>query len=286
MGGVSVEESENRKKILRRIAEFERRERWNDDVEDDPESKVLLPNMVDYLNKKITSKVATGIANIVGTRYFEKLIKNSQIIIKEVRGIENYLAIDGGAVITCNHFNPCDNYAIYKAIKPYLGKRKLYKVIKEGNYTNYPGLIGFLFRHCNTLPLSSNKRTMVDFVSAIKILLERGEKILVYPEQAMWWNYRKPRPLKSGAFKLALANDKPVIPMFITMEDTEIFDPDGFRVQAYTINILPAIYPQGGFNRAENVNYMMNQNYTAWKDCYESFYGEKLVYSREEALES
>lgn len=281
-----MEESENRKKILRRIAEFERQERWNDDVEDDPESKVLLPNMVDYLNKKITSKVATGIANIVGTRYFEKLIKNSRMIIKEVRGIENYLAIDGGAVITCNHFNPCDNYAIYKAIKPYLGKRKLYKVIKEGNYTNYPGLIGFLFRHCNTLPLSSNKRTMVDFVSAIKILLERGEKILVYPEQAMWWNYRKPRPLKSGAFKLALANDKPVIPMFITMEDTEIFDPDGFRVQAYTINILPAIYPQGGFNRAENVNYMMNQNYTAWKDCYESFYGEKLVYSREEALES
>lgn len=281
-----MEESENRKKILRRIAEFERQERWNDDVEDDPESKVLLPNMVDYLNKKITSKVATGIANIVGTMYFEKLIKNGQMIIKEVRGIENYLAIDGGAVITCNHFNPCDNYAIYKAIKPYLGKRKLYKVIKEGNYTNYPGLIGFLFRHCNTLPLSSNKRTMVDFVSAIKILLERGEKILVYPEQAMWWNYRKPRPLKSGAFKLALANDKPVIPMFITMEDTEIFDPDGFRVQAYTINILPAIYPQGGFNRVENVNYMMNQNYTAWKDCYESFYGEKLVYSREEALES
>lgn len=281
-----MEESENRKKILRRIAEFERQERWNDDVEDDPESKVLLPNMVDYLNKKITSKVATGIANIVGTMYFEKLIKNGQMIIKEVRGIENYLAIDGGAVITCNHFNPCDNYAIYKAIKPYLGKRKLYKVIKEGNYTNYPGLIGFLFRHCNTLPLSSNKRTMVDFVSAIKILLERGEKILVYPEQAMWWNYRKPRPLKSGAFKLALANDKPVIPMFITMEDTETFDPDGFRVQAYTINILPAIYPQGGFNRVENVNYMMNQNYTAWKDCYESFYGEKLVYSREEALES
>lgn len=281
-----MEESENRKKILRRIAEFERQGRWNDDVEDDPESKVLLPNMVDYLNKKITSKVATGIANIVGTMYFEKLIKNCQMIIKEVRGIENYLAIDGGAVITCNHFNPCDNYAIYKAIKPYLGKRKLYKVIKEGNYTNYPGLIGFLFRHCNTLPLSSNKRTMVDFVSAIKILLERGEKILVYPEQAMWWNYRKPRPLKSGAFKLALVNDKPVIPMFITMEDAEIFDPDGFRVQAYTINILPAIYPQGGFNRAENVNYMMNQNYTAWKDCYESFYGEKLVYSREEALES
>ena len=44
--------------------------------------------------------------------------------------------------------------------------KRLYKVIREGNYTNFPGLYGFFFRNCDTLPLSSNKRTMIEFLKA------------------------------------------------------------------------------------------------------------------------
>ena len=39
-----------------------------------------------------------------------------------------------------------------------------------------------------------------------KLYPQGGEKVLVYPEQSMWWNYRKPRPLKSGAFKFAISS--------------------------------------------------------------------------------
>lgn len=280
-----MEKSSERLEVLKRIEEFEREGKWNDDVENDPDTKVLLPNKVDYLNKKISSKIATKIANTMGTNYFEKLLNNGQMIIKEVKGIDNFLAVEGGAIITCNHFNACDNYAIYKAIKPYMGKKKLYKVIKEGNFTNYPGIIGFFFRHCNTLPLSSNRKTMEKFMSAINTLLERGEKILVYPEQAMWWNYKKPRPFKSGAFRFAVTNNKPVIPVFITMEDSKNIDGNGFNVQAYTINILPAIYPKAGLKKVENMENMRNKNYDAWVKCYEEFYGEKLEYLKGKASE-
>ena len=49
-------------------------------------------------------------------------------------------------------------------------------------------------------------------------------KILIYPEQSMWYNYRKPKPLKVGAFSFAVKNNVPVLPIFITCEDTENFD--------------------------------------------------------------
>lgn len=277
-----MEKSQDRLDILKKINDYERQGKWNLEVENDPETIELLPSKVDYLNKKLSSKIATKIANIMGTNFFETMLKNGQMIIKEIKGIENYLAVDGGAMITCNHFNACDNYAVYKAILPYLGKRKLYKVIREGNYTNFPGPIGFFFRHCNTLPLSSNSETMKKFMVAVNTLLNRGEKILIYPEQAMWWNYRKPRPFKKGAFRFAVTNNKPIIPFFITMEDSENIDPNGFPVQAYTVNIFPAIYPKKELSKSENIEYLMSENFRLWKECYEDFYGKKLEYLTEE----
>lgn len=273
-----MEKSAHRLAILAKIEEYEKAGKWNEDVEDDPETIELLPDKVDYLNKKLRSKIATKIANRMATNFFEKLIMDRQFIIKEIRGIENYLSVDGGAMITCNHFSPCDNYAVWRAIKPYMGKKRLYKVIREGNFTNFPGPIGFFFRHCNTLPLSSNSETMKNFLTAVRTLLDRGEKILIYPEQAMWWNYRKPRPLKSGAFRFAVTCNKPIIPVLITMEDSEVIDPEGFPVQAYTIHFLPPIYPKAELSKKENIEYMKDENYKVWVDTYEKFYGEKLKY--------
>ncbi len=273
-----MEKSKERLEILAKIDELEKNKFWDISPENDPETKELKPNKVDYLNKKLSSKIATLIANRMGTNYFEKMLKSKQMIIDKVVGIENYLAVDGGAIITCNHFHPCDNYAVYRAIRPYLNGRRLYKVIREGNYTNYPNPIGFFFRHCNTLPLSSNMETMKNFMYAMKTLLGRGEKILIYPEQALWWNYRKPRPCKDGAYKFAVNNGVPIIPMFITMTDSDILDPNGFFVQKYTINIMPAIYPNNDLDKKTNIANMKEQNYNACVKTYEDFYKVKLEY--------
>ena len=274
-----MEKSQERLDILDKISELEKKKLWDISPENDPETKELKPNKVDYLNKKLSSKIATFVANIMGANYFEKMLKSKQMIIEKVVGIENYLAVGGGAIITCNHFHPCDNYAVYKAIKPYLNGHRLYKVIREGNYTNYPNPIGFFFRHCNTLPLSSNMETMKNFMQAIKTLLNRGEKILIYPEQSLWWNYRKPRPCKDGAYKLAVNNGVPIIPIFITMTDSEILDSNGFFVQKYTINIFPPIYPNNDLDKKTNITNMREQNYQLCVKTYEDFYKVKLEYS-------
>lgn len=273
-----MEKSPHKLELLRRIAELEKKEQWHLDVEDDPETYPLMPDQVDYLNEKLSSKIKNRIANVFGARFFDKMIEQRQLIIKEVRGIENFTAVKGGKIVTCNHFSVGDNYAVWVALRDCMGGKMLYKVIREGNYTNPPKPFGLFMRHCNTLPLSSRKATMVKFMKAVAQLLERGETILIYPEQGMWWNYRKPRPLQEGAFSLAVRNKTPVVPVFITMEDSDVLDADGFYVQEYTLHILPAIYPDETLSRMEAKSDMKRRNYEAWVKTYEEFYQKPLRY--------
>ncbi len=275
-----MEQSLERLLVLERIKEYEKKGYFDRDVENDPPTTPLKPGQVDYTLKKLSSKISSEIANRVAKNYFDKLIKEGKLIIKEVRGLENYLSVaDKGAMITCNHFNAFDNYAVFKAIEKSLGRKRLYKVIREGNYTSFPGLYGYFFRHCNTLPLGSSIAVMRELMVAVDVLLKRGEKILIYPEQGMWWDYRKPRPLKEGAFRFAARSNAPVVPFFITMEDTETYGADGFPLQAYTVHILKPIYPDASKNVKQNALEMKQKNYLAWKEVYEQTYGMPLTYT-------
>ena len=273
-----MEKSLHKLELIRRIEELEKKELWHLDVEDDPETYPLMPDDVDYLNEKRASRLKTKIANYAATRFFDKMIARRQLIIKEVRGIENFTAVDGGKIVTCNHFSVGDNYAVWTALRDHMDGRMLYKVIREGNYTNPPKPFGLFMRHCNTLPLSSQTATMKKFLKAVRILLARGETILIYPEQGMWWNYRKPKPMQDGAFSLAGRNQTPIVPIFITMEDSDVLDGDGFFVQEYTLHILPAIYPDPSLSPAKAKEKMKKENYEAWVRVYEDFYKIPLVY--------
>lgn len=274
-----MEKSPHKLELLKRIAELEAKELWHMDVEDDPETYPLAADKIDYLNEKLSSKILNKLANVLGSRFFDKMIAEGQLIIKEVRGIENFRAVDGGKIVTCNHFSICDNYAVWVALRDHMDGKMLYKVIREGNYTNPPKPFGLFMKHCNTLPLSSQKSTMMKFMLAFAELLRRGETILIYPEQGMWWNYRKPRPMQEGAFSLAVRNNAPVVPVFITMEDSTTLDGDGFFVQEYTVHVLDAIYPDKSLPFAQAKKKMMEENYALWVKTYEDFYKKPLVYS-------
>lgn len=271
--------SPKRRAVLDKIAEKETAGLFHDCVEDDPPSKELLPEDVDYLCKKLSSKIKRRMANFVGDHYFLNLIKKDVLVIDGVEGEEHLGALKNGAIVTCNHFSAFDNYIVFHCIRKYLPKKYLYKIIREGNYTAFPGLYGFLFRHCNTLPLSSNRRTMINFMSSVNELLKRGETVLVYPEQEMWWNYRKPRPYKIGGFKIAYRAGVPVVPTFITMQHDETrTDSDGYPVQRHTLHIMPPIYPDTALGEKAGAEKMMEEAYALCKAKYEEVYGELLVY--------
>lgn len=275
--------SENKLALLAHIEELEREGRFSEDAEENPPAPVLMPEDINYLPRSLKSKTQTKYAFKVARWFVNMLIKKKQLIIKEYKGIENLEKVADGAVITCNHFNAFDSFAIQLAFEQgKLKKKKMYRVIREGNYTGFPGFYGVLMRHCNTLPLSSNFKTMEKFIAAVDRVLEKNQFVLVYPEQGMWWNYRKPRPLQKGAFTFAARNNKPVLPVFITMEDSDVLDDDGFYVQEYTVHFCEPIYPDSNKKRAQNSCEMRNKNYEAWKAVYEQTYGEKLTYSCDE----
>ena len=276
-----VEESKDRQEIIKKIEALEREGQFDKDVENDPPTIKLLPEEVDYLNERLSSKVKTRFANRIGEKFLELIIKNKKLLIKDIIGMENLDKLESGAIITCNHFNPFDVFAIEKAFRlsELVNTKRLYKVIREGNYTNFPGLYGFFFRNCDTLPLSSNSETMVEFMRATDTILNRGDLILIYPEQSLWWNYKKPKPLKQGAFRIAARNKVPVIPIFITMEDSSFIGEDGFPIQEYTINIGKAIYPNEKISEKENAQSMKKKNYEVWKKVYEKFYNIPLTYT-------
>ncbi len=281
----AVELSPSRKAVLAKIAQYEREGKFDVDVEDDPPAPELKPDQVDYLCKKLSSKIKRKIANFLGDRYFLGLIKKDVLVIDGIEGEEYLPVLKDGAVVTCNHFSVFDNYIVFHCIRKYLPHKYLYKVIREGNYTNFPGLYGFLFRHCNTLPLSSNRRTMINFMTSVNTLLKDKETVLIYPEQAMWWNYKKPRPYKVGGFKIAYRAGVPVVPTFITMQDDpERVDGDGYPVQRHTLHIMPPVYPDKELGEKQGAIKMMEQAFEACKAKYEEVYGIPLVYDSAEQI--
>lgn len=274
--------AQDRVEIIRKIEEYEREGRFDLDVEPDPPSKMLNPEDIDYIKKSIGERLKTKLAYRAARKFVDNLIKEKKLIIKEIKGIENFKGLQSGAIITCNHFNAFDSFAIqmaYEAAKQ--PDREFYRVIREGNYTSFPGFYGFLMRHCNTLPLSSNHQTMKKFISATNELLQNGNFVLVYPEQSMWWNYRKPKPLKKSAYTIAAKNSVPVLPCFITMKDSDIMGDDGFFVQEYTIHIAEPIYPNAGLSAVKNAEAMMTENAEIWKNIYEKEYHIPLSYITE-----
>jgi 1-acyl-sn-glycerol-3-phosphate acyltransferase len=287
MARISEERASDRVKIVEKIAQFEREGRFDEDVEDDPPGREIQPGEVDYLGKKLRSKIQSKFAYSMARRYLNSIIEEKKLIIKDIIGIENFANLSSGAIITCNHFNAFDSFAIQVAYESSgHKKRKFYRIIREGNYTSFPGFFGYLMRHCNTLPLSSNPSAMKEFTRATDTLLKQGHFVLVYPEQSMWWNYRKPKPVKPGGFYLAAKNKLPVLPCFITMKDTKLIGEDGFPIQEYTIHVSEPIYPKEGVRTGVNAEMMANENSRVWKEIYEREYGIPLRYDESEIEEN
>lgn len=283
---VAAMRDKGRVEIVEKIARYEREGRFDEDVEDDPPGRAIEPGEVDYLRKKIKSKLRCKIAYSMARKFLKGILKNQQMIVRDIIGLENYAELDTGAIITCNHFNAFDSFAMQIAYESagQKRKRKLYRVIREGNYTAFPGFFGYLMRNYNTLPLASNPKAMREFIKATDTLLKEGNFVLIYPEQSMWWNYRKPKPLKSGGFYFAAKNKVPVLPCFITMRDSSVIGADGFPVQEYTIHVAKPIYPDPNKSVSENSQMMMDKNYAIWKEIYEREYGIELKYeTRDEA---
>lgn len=246
------------------------------DINNDPPDIPLKPEEVDYLKRNELNAKKNRIANDWKENFTDIALKRGDLIIDGINGMENAVNVKTGAIVTVNHFNPFDTFAIERVLKDAGIQKRIYKVIREGNYTNFPGKFGAYFRNDNTLPLSRIPETMELFDEAVEEILQRGDFIIVCPEQSMWLNYRQPKPFKYGAFKWATLNNVPVIPTFITRRDSNK-DPEN-SIQAYTINIGTPIYPDNTLTPRENIARMRNSAYSFCQKAYQEQYGVPIKY--------
>ena len=265
----------------KKIAELERLGLFEQDIEDDPPARTILPSEIEYVKKSLIQRIKTRLAFFLAYRFAARAERRGDLMIEDIIGAEN-LNIPGGVILTANHFSPLDSFIMHRAFDKSKRRGRLYRIIKEGNYTSFPGFYGFLMRNCNTLPLSSDRGTMLKLMRGVDTLLKRGECILIYPEQSMWYNYRKPKPLKIGAFEFAVRSGVPVVPTFRTMKDSDRLSPDGTPIQIHTVHIGAPIYPDLSLSKKECAEKMMRENFEFNRSVYESVYGITLKYLGEE----
>ena len=274
---------EERLAVLKRIEENEKLggDAFNQDVEIDPPYTTLMPNDVDYEFKKFSTKIKRFFANIIAKIGAKKVVKDFNVT---VIGAENLAKVFGGAIVTANHFSIFENVAVWQAVLKAKRKGKFYRVIREGNYF-MPGVIGFLLKYADTLPISSNLKTMMNLSRAIDKYLKNGDTVLVYPEKALWWNYKKPRPFLDGAFKYAVKAGVPVVPVCTTIEDLDEIDETGFSKKKYIVHVLPPIYKDENLSDKENAIFMRDKNFEMVKEKYEEFYKIPLKYGEDKTEE-
>lgn len=240
---------------------------------EDDIKRVILP--FDNERAGLVSKIKAFAARKLAESFTKKVNKNTEIV-----GLENALSIKGGAIITSNHYNPTDSTPIRILAKHMNKEKKLHISVQESNVF-MPGLFGFLMKNCNTHPFSANSEYMVkNLKPALEKILSDNSLLLIYPEQEMWFNFKKPRPLRDGAYHYAALFGVPVIPTFtemITLVGER--DNDGFLPVKHILHVLPPIYPDKNLSIRENRTLMQTKDYNSKKKCYESVYNKPLDYT-------
>lgn len=247
----------------------------NDATLNDEEIAKYLDTFYKNKNKKISYWFKHQSANGIVRKYMKML--DNDITIKGLENIKD-LDLSNGAIITSNHFNPLDTFIIRKLVEKVL-KKDLYIVIQDTNLA-MPGMLGFLMNYVNVIPVSKSPTYLAGtFKETLKSVLDTGAIVLIYPEEEMWFNYRKIRPLKRGAYQYAAVLNVPVISCFTKIEDTDIPDNDEFNKTLYELNVLGVLYPDKDVSPRTNSINMLNQDYSWKKTAYEKLYNEKLDYT-------
>jgi 1-acyl-sn-glycerol-3-phosphate acyltransferase len=182
-----------------------------------------------------------------------------------------------GAIITSNHFNPIDNTAIRKMTGK---KHKRLFIMSQPTNLKMTGILGFFMNYDDIIPLGRNFKYLGKTLPELfKNIFAKGNYVLIYPEQEMWFNYRKPRPLKRGAYYYAAKLNVPIISCFIEMQDMDGNDNDEFKKVRYIVHILETIYPDPNHGVELNAKMMMEKDYEQKKTAYEKAYHQKLDYT-------
>lgn len=256
--------------------EFHKKVEINDHIVT-PEEREHIILKYDTRKKKLRNKAKTIVATSIADSLTDFFNLNT-----EIKGLENIKDIKTGAIITSNHFSKIDNTIIRYLIHKVGKKRKFDIIVQESNIF-MTGSLGWLMKNNRTIPVNkSTKYITNNFEPTLKKLFDKKHFILIYPEEEMWFNYKKPRPGKIGAYHYACKYNVPIIPCFIEMQNTEKMGENGFYNQKYILHVMPVIYPDLTKDFKTAKEELRKKDYDLKVAKYEEVYHKKLVYTFQE----
>lgn len=217
------------------------------------------------------------IRNRIARAVVDRWIRRYSDGVDRIVGMEKLDAVDGPALVTSNHFNPFDT-GVLRTMARQAGRGRLWAVSQGTNFV-MPGLNGFVLRNIDVIPLISDPSYMNGrFRDLLSKTFAAGRFLLIYPEQEMWFNYRKPRPGKRGAFLFAAEYGVPVIPCFIELQDLPGDLSLEFHDVRSVLHILDPLWPDPAKTDRENSFDLCRRDYEAKVRAYERIYGRTLTY--------
>ena len=263
----------NREQVIANIraavadGDFHRKVETDDPVLTAEESRQLL-----YRFLKDKQSPRYGVRNFIAQRLADMttwyINRHTRIV-----GLENLHEVrHGGAIVTSNHFSPFDNTVI-RHLLAHEHKGQLVAVSQDTN-SRMRGLRGFLLRYIDAIPLSRDPRYMATFfVEQLREAVQQGRWVLMYPEQEMWYHYRKPRPCRRGAYFYAHKTEVPVVSCFVQIDTPR---PGELH---YTLYVLPPVFPDYTLSCKADSERMAAIDYQQKRHAYEQAYHRSLDYT-------
>ncbi len=271
---------ENREAVIENIkaaaesGDFHKKVEISDPVLTAEETDQIIDNYLSSRNT-VSYKFKCFIARRI-VDFAEKLINKDTDIVGE----ENLPETLDGVLITSNHFSPIENTVIRKMVKKH-GKHRLHIVSQTTNFA-MKGFVGFLLNYADTIPIIDDPRYLArKFTGILSGILSKKRPVLIYPEQEMWFNYKKPRPPKRGVYYYASKLNAPIISCFVEMTELDQNDTKEFLKVKYTLHILGTLRPDLEKSAKENSYILCEKDYALKKAAYEKIYGKPLTYNFE-----
>lgn len=236
-----------------------------------------------FLNKNIFFRTWSRIFRRIGIMFLGPWIKHHYNL--KVIGKENIkLVRHKGVIVTINHVHNFDNLLVGTRI---LHHRKCYFITLKDNI-NMP-FVGFLLKTMGGIPIPTSVRALKPFDACIAELMRKKKAVLICPEASLWPYYRGVREFKKGAFRFAVKNNAPILPIVVSFRRKlrkKQFKRGKVKLKYYfTVHVGKPMQADPNLDKRNQVTELTNRTYNYYKETMDKFYAEEELLEKQERLE-
>ena len=185
---------------------------------------------------------------LANTVIFRPKVKNKQIL----KGLKKQ-----GYYLYSNHVLPFD--PIVLPIKTQVRKNTV--IIAGHDLFSINPIVTWLVKHFYAIPIPNKDKEMSDhYLECLSWNINKGHRVLIYPEAHIWPYYNDIRPLKPGAFRYPVNDHAPVIVATTTFKKRK-----GNRKPKPIIYLDGPYDPDDSLPYRDSVNDLANRVYECMK---------------------